>query len=89
MKPNTETNIELDFASKVENYFYVSSITDIISETQKESFTLHLVPREAITNETVRVTRKYPTALSIDGSVVKILNEVKALYHIGIMILFN
>lgn len=83
IKPNTETNIELDFASKVENYFYVSSITDVISETQKESFTLHLVPREAITNETVRVTRKYPTALSIDGSVEKILKEVLQTKNIG------
>ena len=67
----------------MENYFYVSSITDIISETQKESFTLHLVPREAITNETVRVTRKYPTALSIDGSVEKILKEVLQTKNIG------
>lgn len=76
VKPNTKNNIALDFANKVENYFYVSSITDVISETQKESFTLHLVPREAITNETVRVTRKYPTSFSIDGSVEKILKEV-------------
>lgn len=76
IKPNTKSNIALDFANKVENYFYVSSITDVISETQKESFTLHLVPREAITNETVRVTRKYPTSFSIDGSVEKILKEV-------------
>lgn len=83
IKPNTKTNIALDFASTVENYFYVSSITDVISETQKESFTLHLVPREAITNETVRVTRKYPTSLSIDGSVEKILKEVLRTKKIG------
>jgi hypothetical protein len=83
IKPNTKTNIALDFSSKVENYFYVSSITDVISETQKESFTLHLVPREAITNETVRVTRKYPTTLSIDGSVEKILKEVLMTKNIG------
>jgi hypothetical protein len=83
IKANTKTNIALDFASKIENYFYVSSITDVISETQKESFTLHLVPREAITNETVRVTRKYPTALSIDGSVEKILKEVLRTKKIG------
>jgi hypothetical protein len=83
IKANTKTNIALDFASKVENYFHVSSITDVISETQKESLTLHLVPREAITNETVRVTRKYPTALSIDGSVEKILKEVLRTKKIG------
>ena len=83
VRPNTKTNIALDFANKVENYFYVSSITDVIAETQKESFTLHLVPREAITNETVRVTRKYPTSLSIDGSVEKILKEVLQSKKIG------
>ena len=33
MKPNTRTNISLDFASRVEDYFYVSSITDVIAET--------------------------------------------------------
>jgi hypothetical protein len=83
MRPNTKTNIALDFANKVENYFYVSSITDVIAEAQRESFTLHLVPREAITNETVRVTRKYPTSLSIDGSVEKILKEVLQSKKIG------
>ena len=76
MRPNTPTNISLDFADQTDNYFYVSSITDVISETQKESFTLHLVPKEAITNETVRVNTKYSTSLSIDGSVEKILKEV-------------
>jgi hypothetical protein len=83
LKPNSKSNIGLDFATKVEDYFYVSSITDVIAETQKESFTLHLVPREAITNETVRVTRKYPTSLSIDGSVEKILKEVLQTKKIG------
>jgi len=83
IKANTKSNIALDFSDKVENYFYVSSITDVISETQKESFTLHLVPRESITNETVRVTRKYPTSLSIDGSVEKILKEVLKTTKIG------
>lgn len=83
IKANTGNNVDLDFATQVEKYFYVSSITDVISETQKESFTLHLVPREAITNETIRVTRKYPTSFSIDGSVGKILREVLRTNKIG------
>jgi len=66
----------LDFATDPNNYLYVSSITDVISETQRESFTLHLVSREAITNETSRVVRKYPTSLSISDSVKKILEDV-------------
>lgn len=73
---NSQTNPALDFSKKVTDYFYVSSITDVISETQRESFTLHLTSRESITNETVRVTRKYPTSLRISDSVTKILKEV-------------
>ena len=49
----------LDFSSKPEKYLHVSSITDVISQSQKESFLLNLVSREAITNETARVSKKY------------------------------
>ena len=73
---NSSTNPGLDFSKRQTDYFYVSSITDIISETQRESFTLHLTSREALTNETVRVMRKYPTSLRISDSVKKILKEV-------------
>ena len=66
----------LDFATNSDSYLYVSSITDVVSETQRESFTLHLVSREAITNETTRVIKKYPTGLSISDSVKKILKDV-------------
>lgn len=66
----------LDFATDPNDYLYVSSITDVVSETQRESFTLHLVSREAITNETARVVKKYPTGLSISDSVQKILEDV-------------
>ena len=61
----------INFASDVKKYMYVSSITDVISETQRESFLLNLVSREAITNETTRVFRKYTG--SIADSVEKIL----------------
>ncbi len=54
----------IDFASDVKKYMYVSSITDVISETQRETFLLNLVSREAITNETTRVFRKYTGPIS-------------------------
>ena len=52
---NTESNVPIDFSKSSKDYLYVSSITDVIAESQRESFTLHLTSREAITNETVRV----------------------------------
>jgi len=64
----------LDFSESPENYLYVSSITDVISDSQKESFLLNLVSREAITNETTRVAKKYNTTIS--QSVTSILNEI-------------
>lgn len=72
---NSTTNPGLNFSDDPKNYLYVSSITDVISQTQRETFTLHLVSREAITNETTRVSKKYPKELSIDQSVRKILND--------------
>jgi hypothetical protein len=61
---------------------YVSSITDVISENNRESFTLNLVSREAITNETSRVSKKYSN-LPINESVNKILTDVLKANTIG------
>jgi hypothetical protein len=72
---NSSTNPGLDFASNPEDYFYVSSITNVISESQKESFTLNLVSREAITNETSRVGKKYNTTSPIHSSVRDIIEN--------------
>ena len=80
---NSSTNPGLDFSKKSEDYFYVSSITDVISETNRESFTLHLVSREAITNETTRVGTKFPTSLKISDSVEKILKDTLKTNKIG------
>lgn len=74
--PNSSTNIPLDFSQNPTDYFYVSSITNVLSETNRESFTLNLVSREALTNETVRVVKKYPTSSTIDESVKSILKDV-------------
>jgi len=71
VKPNG-SNPLLDFASKVEDYLYVSSINNIIREGQRELFALDLVSREAITNETSRVHEKFPRDLRISDSVKKI-----------------
>jgi len=71
----------LDFSNNPKKYLYVSSITDVISEAQQESFTLNLVSREAITNETSRVSRRYSTKIS--ESVSNILTDVLKTDSIG------
>jgi hypothetical protein len=72
---NSATNPGLDFATDEKDYLYVSSITNVISGSQKEFFELNLVSREAITNETVRVPKKFPTSQSISDSVESIIKE--------------
>ena len=74
---NSETNRGLDFSSKDE-YLYVSSITNVISEAQRETFVLNLVSKEALVNETSRVFEKFSSADRIDASVEKIVtNKLK------------
>lgn len=82
---NSTTNPGLDFSKRSEDYLYVSSITDVISETNQESFTLHLVSREAITNETVRIGKKYPPSLKISDSVEDILKNYLKTSKIGVI----
>ena len=72
---NVESNPGLDFSKKPSDYLYVSSISNVISESKRESFTLNLVSRESITNETTRVSKKYPTSSRIDQSVQDILKN--------------
>jgi len=73
--PNTKDNGGLDFSEKYQDYLYVSSVTNVISQAKKETFTLNLVSREAITNETTRVPVKFSSAATIDVSVKKILED--------------
>lgn len=80
---NSASNPGLDFTKSSDDYLYVSSITDVISETNRETFTLHLVSREAITNETVRVPIKFPTSFRISDSVEKILKDYLKTNKIG------
>ena len=67
--PNTEDNGGLDFSENYQDYLYVSSVTNVISMAKKETFTLNLVSREAITNETTRVPVKFSSGSTIDVSV--------------------
>ncbi len=78
---NSDKNPGLDFSTDTKTYLYVSSITDVIVENNKESFTLNLVSREAITNETTRVMRKYIS--SISDSVISILNDILKVNKVG------
>jgi hypothetical protein len=80
---NSATNPGLNFSKRVEDYFYVSSITDVISETNRETFTLHLVSREAITNETVRVGKKFKVDSAISNSVENILKDYLKTNKVG------
>lgn len=82
IRGNTPKNPGLDFSS-TNKYLYVSSITNVISESQKESFTLNLVSREAITNETSRVGKKYKTSSRIDDSVKDILSKYLSTRNVG------
>jgi hypothetical protein len=72
---NSNTNKPLDFSTNPKDYLFVSSISNVIAENKREAFTLNLVPREAITNETTRVSGKYPTDSPIDVSVRKIIKD--------------
>jgi len=73
---NSENNkeSEIDFSSNFRNYLYVSGISDIDIGSRSETFTLNLVSREAVSNETSRVGKKYTS--SISDSVKNILRDI-------------
>ena len=69
----------LDFSKRPAEYFYVSSITNVLVDSGREIFTLNLTSREALTHETIRVGKKFPTSQKISDSVKDILkNYLKA-----------
>ena len=80
---NSTKNPGLDFSKIAEKYFYVSSITDVIIDGDRESFTLHLTSREAIINETSRVPIKFKPSLRISDSVNIILKDYLKTKKIG------
>ena len=72
---NSENNIDLEFTEELGNELYVASITNVLVEAEKEIFTLNLVSREAITNETSRVGKKFPSSEPISDSVKEIIKK--------------
>ena len=72
---NSKSNKGLDFSKESTQYFYVGSIKNVLVDAEKELFTLNLISREAITNQTVRVGRKFPTSQNISQSVEDIITE--------------
>lgn len=73
IRGNSSSNPGLDFATDINKRLYVSHITDVMAESQRESFLLHLTSKEAIINETSRVGRKYNSSTSIDTAIGDIL----------------
>ena len=69
IKGNSDNNPGMDLS------FFVSSISNVISRKKSESFTLNLVSIGAITNETSRVGRKYPTSNKISESIKDIIKN--------------
>ena len=75
---NSSVNKGLDFSDTPSKYFHVGSVTNVLIDEGTETFTLNLISRETITNETVRVGKKFPTSQKISDSVKNILkNYVK------------
>ena len=74
IKPNSKSNIPLEFDTP-EKYFYVSNVSRQFSDGSKEIFTLDLVSREAITNETSRVVKRYPKESKISDHVKTIITD--------------
>ena len=72
---NSPTNKGLDFSDDEDKHFYVASITNVILEAESESFTLNLVSREALSNETSRVGKKFPSSQKISDSVKDIIKN--------------
>ena len=72
---NSKSNDGLDFSKDVTQYFYVASIKNVSVDAEKELFTLHLVSRESITNQTIRVGRKFSTSQTISDSVSDIIKD--------------
>ena len=66
---------DLEFTQKNGNELYVSSITNVFIDAERETFVLYLVSREAITNETQRVGSKFPSSQKISDSVKQILKN--------------
>ena len=80
---NSTNNEGLDFSQDPTQYFFVASVSNVTIDPEKEIFTLHLVSRESITNQTSRVGKKFPTSQNISDSVKDILKQYLKTDKIG------
>ena len=71
---NTDKNLPIAFNTP-DTYLYVSNVSRQFSDGAKELFTLELVSREAITNETSRCVKRYSKTASISQHVKDIIEE--------------
>ena len=71
---NSEINNGLEFNTP-DTYLYVSSVSNVIRDGQKEIFVLNLVSKEAIVNELTHISRKFDKDVPIDDNVKQILKE--------------
>ena len=75
---NTQSNLPLEFNTP-DTYLYVSNVARQFSDGSKEIFTLDLVSREAITNETSRLSGRYQKTAPISQHVKSIIeNKLKS-----------
>lgn len=72
---NSEINDGLDFSDSPEKYFYVASITNVLINPESEVFVLNLCSREALSNQTSRVGKKFPSVQKISDSVEDIVKN--------------
>ena len=72
---NSADNPGIDFSEDATKHLYVSSVKNVIQNTNSETFVLDLVPRETITNETSRVGKKFTSSTSISDSVKDIVKQ--------------
>lgn len=77
-KVKTPIEAEAEQEENLQYILYVNKITNVISNKSRETFTLHLCSREAISNEQTRVTKKY-YGQTIDESISQIVKLVEPL----------
>ncbi len=77
-KVKTPVEAEAEQEEHLENVLYVNKVTNVISDKGIETFTLHLVSRESLSNEQSRVTKKF-YGQTIDKSISEIVKLVEPL----------
>ena len=73
--PATSEGPGLEFTEQNDNELYVASITNVLIDAERETFTMNLVSREAITNETSRIGKKFPSSEPISDSIKEIIKK--------------